>query len=208
MNRRTVVVRPPSRSTEALSWFRSVAGVVLVSALVIASRREGGEAGARHLFPFQVLFEGLESSEQRRFREIREGLMECLGVRSEDGHWPAPETLAYEGVPPFAPHPLDQGRIRWRQIVDGRRIRYLGEAEPPLRSFMVEILEPDSSAVDVSHIRMQVLDEVHRRLDDGTILDVSVWIREGPLPSELAPQPMTQGWLQVLLEATPLPGRP
>ncbi len=196
-NPRTVEISPLSIGDEALALLRFLAVAYALLFLAVWGRTAGGVTGYE-LFPFQTLFRDLSPTDQRMFRQVGEGLVEALQYRSIDGEFPTVETLEGDGVPPFAAHPLDAGAYSWTLDVDGLSIRYIGAARMDRTSFLIAITEPDPRAPDPAHRSMQSIDILHRRLYDGTILDVGVWVRSGSPPKEISALPTTQGWRQVV----------
>jgi len=216
-----------------------------------AGGRGDGRGGddARDLMPYQRLFRGLGGEDQRLFRELQEGLLEAENVRSSTRRWPAPGTLAGRGVPPFADAAGRGGRrlYRWQLRQEGPIVNYLGvpadRRDPPA---LLLVQEPDpgapaqgpppggpagggvgpaqgSGAIGgvAGAAGAQATDEVHHRLADGTLLHVSIWLREAPPaaggagaagPSAGADDPgrdpgviavpYARGWTQVLVGAT------
>src|SRR6202047_1067956 len=83
---------------------------------------------ARDLMPYQRLFRGLGSDDQRLFRELQEGLLEAENVRASTRRWPAPGTRAPRGIPPFADAAGRGGRrlYRWQLRQEGPIVNYLG----------------------------------------------------------------------------------
>lgn len=198
----------------------------------------GGPGGdvARDLMPYQRLFRGLGGEDQRLFRELQEGLLEAENVRSSTRRWPAPGTLAGRGVPPFADGAGRGGRrlYRWQLRQEGPIVNYLGlPADRRDPAFLLLVQEPDPGATPGSPpgsppggpaggaAGAQATDEVHHRLADGTLLHVSVWLRESPSAAAGAGAagpsvgvddpgreagviavPYARGWTQVLVGAT------
>jgi hypothetical protein len=206
-----------------------------------------GDGETRDLMPYQRLFRGLGGDDQRLFRELQEGLLEAENVRSSTRRWPAPGTLAALGIPPFADAAGRGGRrlYRWQLRQEGPIVNYLGlpadRRDPP---FLLLVQEPDPGAPGEGSLpggqaggagpaqraraivgvagaaAAQATDEVHHRLADGTLLHVSVWLREAPAaggsgavgPSAVADDPgrdpgviavpYARGWTQVLVGAT------
>ncbi len=193
----TIEIRPLAARDEAFALLRFLVLVYALLFLALWGRieRGGEELG---LFPFQLPFGELSQSDQRMYRQLREGIAELVRYRSMDGAWPPVALLESAGVPPFAEHPLDAGAYHWSLRLEGRSIRYLGSAAPGRSSFLVTIAEPDPRAPDVTHLGMKALDELHRRLDDGTILDLGVWLRPGPAPARVLDPPMNQDWKQIV----------
>jgi hypothetical protein len=209
----------------------------------------GGHGGddARDLMPYQRLFRGLGSDDQLLFRELQEGLLEAENVRSSTRRWPAPGTLAASGIPPFADAAGRGGRrlYRWQLHQEGPIVNYLGlPADRRDPAFLLLVQEPDPGVPAEGSVLggpaggagpaqgaraiagvagaagAQATDEVHHRLADGTLLHVSVWLREAPAaggsgaagPSVVADDPgrdpgviavpYARGWTQVLVGAT------
>jgi hypothetical protein len=245
---RTVEIAPPSARGETWNVLRAAALIVLATWIYIADTaapagsragaaapgetvagaggaagRIGGPGGgdARDLMPYQRLFRGLGGDDQRLFRELQEGLLEAENVRSSTRRWPAPGTLAARGIPPFADAAGRGGRrlYRWQLRQEGLIVNYLGiPADRRDPAFLLLVQEPDAGApADGS----QATDEVHHRLADGTLLHVSVWLRQamaaagragaagppavaddpGRDPGVIA-VPYARGWTQVLAGAT------
>jgi hypothetical protein len=200
---RTVEVLPPSRSEEG-SWVFLTAGFVCLCVIYTLAfqvyrpdgvTNRGASAGG---LPFQVMFRDLPSSEQRMFRNMKEGFTEALRARTADGDWPPVETLAASGVPPFAPDPLDKSALRWSQRRAGLLTVYLGV--PPAGSaqpaFMIQILEPDASGGEQP--LPNVVDEEHELLADGRVLHVTYWKHPpGGIGPRLVSDPALDGWLQI-----------
>jgi hypothetical protein len=166
-------------------------------------------AAGRDLMPYQKLFASLDAAGQRRFRELREGLLEAENARGASGRWPAAEELARQGVPPFAPGPLEaRGRYAWKLVREGLVINYLGLPEAGGRgrpAWLLWIQEPDPLApADPAPD-----DETHHRLPDGKVLHVSIWTRAATA-AEMAdamsagnavrpvPVPPNEGWTQLV----------
>ena len=201
--------------------------------------------------PYQRLFRGLGGEDQRLFRELQEGLLEAENVRSSTRRWPAPGTLAGRGVPPFADAAGRGGRrfYRWQLRQEGPIVNYLGvPADRRDPAFLLLVQEPDPGAPAqglppggpaggagpdqgpgaiaggagaAGADAAQATDEVHHRLADGTLLHVSVWLRQAPAaaagagaagPSARADDPgrdpgviavpYARGWTQLLVGAT------
>jgi len=142
----------------------------------------GGGGEARDLMPYQRLFRSLGGEDQRLFRELQEGLLEAENVRSSTRRWPAPAALAARGIPPFADAAGRGGRrlYRWQLRQDGLIVNYLGTpADRRDPAFLLLVQEPDPGAPGgAAAPGVQATDEVHHRLADGTLLHVSVWLRE------------------------------
>ena len=51
------------------------------------------------------------------FRELQEGVREAENGRAADKRWPAVETLAAQGIPPFASDAVAKPVYRWRRTV-------------------------------------------------------------------------------------------
>jgi hypothetical protein len=199
---RTVEVLPPSAHGESRLVLRAAAAIIFGALFVIGLRAgDGGpENGPRtgDLLPFQVLFRDAAPPVQRMYREMQEGVLEAENARAATKQWPAVETLAAQGIPPFA---LASPSYRWRLARDGTFVNYVGTpastSDGP--AFLVLIQEPDPGYVDTA---TAPLDEVHHRLADGTLLHVSIWFRTAiaAAPSDqVLAQPFTAGWTQVLV---------
>jgi hypothetical protein len=187
---------------EATAGWRAVSG---------AGGRGGpgglGEDDARDLMPYQRLFRGLGSDDQRLFRELQEGLLEAENVRASTRRWPAPGVLAARGIPPFADGAGRGGRrlYRWQLRQEGPIVNYLGlpaDRRDPACLLLVQEPDPGAPAEGspaggpaggggpaqgaraiagvAGTAGAPATDEVHHRLADGTLLHVSVWFRGAP----------------------------
>ncbi len=168
----------------------------------------------RNLWPYQSLIQDRPSDEQRMFRELQVSLLEAETIRSATGEWPLVDTLAAEGIEPFAPNPALKGpSYAWRLIREGRFISYVGIPATAMAStpqdqtratgspaWLVLVQEPDPAAPEPF-----VDDEEHDRLVDGSVLHVSIWNRPGgtSVPAKVLRSPQLDGWIQ--LYAAPPP---
>jgi hypothetical protein len=196
---RTVEVLPPSAHGETRLVLRAAA-MVLFGALFVIGLHAANEDGPRtaDLLPYQVLFRDAAAPVQRMYREMQEGMLEAENARAATRQWPAVETLAAEGIPPFA---LASPSYRWRLVRDGVLVNYVGMPAPASDgpAFLALIQEPDPGSVDTATTPP---DEIHHRLADGTLLHVSIWFRAtapAEPPDRVLAQPSTAGWTQVLV---------
>ena len=150
----------------------------------------------RDLLPFQKLIADRPSSEQRLFRELQEGLLEAERVRSTSGRWPAADTLAADGIPPFALDPTQRVGYDWRLVTEGTFVNYLGiprSSDAP--AWLVLVREPEAGAPPDP----AALDEEHHQIVNGPKIHVSTWVQ--PRPATLAPAiiriPQAEGWTQL-----------
>lgn len=194
---RTVLVRPPSARGE--TWFvaRAAFHILYWSALVISAETYApgaSSAAAVQRSPFAVAFQDLDPEGQRLYRAVREGIAEAERRREASGRWPRVEDLAREGVPPFAPDPIDRARYAWSFAQRGPVVNYVG-APVTGKTFLVLIAEPDpGTAPDPG----AVVDEVHHRLADGTMIHVNVWIGPGISTRDaVAVVPVEDGWREI-----------
>ena len=193
---------PPSAHGETHLVLRAAAAIVFGALFVIGLRAGDGspENGPRtgDLLPFQVLFRDVPPPVQRMYREMQEGVLEVENARAATKQWPAVDTLAAQGIPPFA---LASPSYRWRLVRDGVFVNYVGMPAPTSDgpAFLALIQEPDAGYVDTT---TTPLDEVHHRLADGTLLHVSIWFRAATAAApadQVLTQPSTAGWTQVLV---------
>jgi hypothetical protein len=194
---RRVDVRPPSARIELANVVRFgmliVAGVWLLLAVDSAALRDAG--ATRHLLPFQALVQDRPAIEQRMFRELQEGLLEAEAIRAASGAWPAPSSLAADGIPPFARDPTARGgEYDWR-VASSAWINYAGvpkRAGSP--AWLVLIQEPEPGAPPDPARE----DEEHHRLVTGAMLHVSTWVRpDGAVPAGTIRAPQAEGWTQL-----------
>jgi hypothetical protein len=196
---RSVDVRPPSATVELANVVRFsmliVIGVWMLLAADSATIREGARA-TRHLLPFQALVQDRPALEQRMFRELQEGLLEAESVRASSGTWPAPASLAGEGIPPFAADPTARGgQYEWRLTVAGAWINYLGlPTRDGAPRWLVLVQEPEPGAPPDPARE----DEEHHRLLNGEMLHVSTWVRsDGRVSTGAIRAPQAEGWTQL-----------
>ena len=203
---RTVEVLPPSASGEARLVLRTAAAIVFgalfVSGLHASDRGSDSGPYARDPAPSQMLFRDATPTVQRMFRDIREGLIEAENMRVATKRWPAVETLAAQGIPPF---PLADPPYRWRLLQAGVYAAYVGAPAPGSEApaFLALIQEPEPGYVETV-MPAAPPDELHHRLTDGTLLHVSVWFRPDGLAADdqatiaTLARPFAAGWKQIL----------
>jgi hypothetical protein len=143
--------------------------------------------------------------EQRMLRELQEGLLEAERRRADRGTWPAVSSLADDGIPPFALDPTAKGSYDWRLLVNRTTVNYLGlprQANAP--AWLVLVLEPEPG-VPPDQARE---DEEHHRLNAGTMLHVSTWVRNDPrVASRIVRTPQAEGWTQLYAVGPSAPTR-
>jgi hypothetical protein len=192
---RQVQVERLSLNTELLHVMRLGMTIVLGVWLYLASSL-GGDTGARRgVLPYQDLIQNRPPVDQRMFRELQEGLLEAEGVRSRGGAWPATETLAAEGIPPFALDPTRAGRYNWRMQREGSYVNYVGVPEQGGTSWLLVVQEPEPGVPPDQAFE----DEEHHRLPDGTMLHVSAWSHAGRFGAgtRVVRVPQIEGWTQL-----------
>jgi hypothetical protein len=197
---RTVEVLPPSASGETRLVLQAIAAIVFGSFFVIglhaSDRGFDGGLRASDLAPFQILFRDATPTVQRTMRELQEGVTEAENARGATKRWPAVETLAVQGIPPFA-----NGAYHWRLVQSGPYVTYLGTsaAGPDAPALLALIQEPEPGYVEAV-MPAAPPDELHHRLSDGTLLHVSFWFhRESVVADDQAiTRPFATGWTQVL----------
>jgi hypothetical protein len=230
---RSVEIRPPSARAETWNVLRVAALLVLATWIYLADTAASRQApaaaggarvasgdpmrgggGARDLMPYQRLFRTLDGEDQRIFRELQEGLIEAENVRAAAHRWPAAAALAAQGIPPFAGGPARGGRrgYHWEMRQEGLYVNYLGlPADRRDPAFLLLVQEPDPQAPPAGPPGQPILpgDEIHHRLEDGTILHVSTWmLRPGGAGAADAAgrggviaEPFARGWTQLLIGA-------
>jgi hypothetical protein len=199
---RVVDVVPPAGREEGM-WVVLTAGfVVLVVIYVIAFEREASRATREtrgpETLPYQVLFRDLPGPEQRVFRAMQEGAVEILALGAARGRWPAVAELAADGVPPFAPDPLDRARLGWQLRESGLVHQYVGVPAERGRSpsFMIAVVEPDPQTGE--RPAPGVVDEEHQLAADGRLLHVTYWKRmTDEMPAGTVLDPALAGWMQI-----------
>jgi hypothetical protein len=194
----TLDVVPPSRVSEAERVTLVSGLIVLVALWSVAFRLSAKgtiEEGA--LLPFQIAFQDLPSAEQRVFRELQEGFGEARRTRIAENSWPAPERLAEDGVPPFAPDPQDRAGYRWSLSKQGLTMNYLGiPTAPDSPDVLLFIQEPEPNGGETG-----VSDEEHQVLTNGRLMHVMYWKRKTSGQAGLTLSPQTEGWSQIRFAA-------
>lgn len=204
---RTVEIRPPSLRDETTIVVRLAVVIVAIVGFYLAntawdagrSTRTGG------LLPYQTLVSDADGPAQRMFRALQEGLLEAERGRTALGGWPAIDTLAEQGIPPFASDPTARGpAYRWTLTRRGTFINYRGTpsaADAP--AWLLHIQEPYPGAPPDPSPE----DEEHHRLPGNFVLHVSVWTHADAagLSPALVQVPQAEGWIQLRVNA-PGPG--
>ena len=203
---RTEEVLPPSASGETRLVLRASAAIVFGTLFAIGLHAThtgpGGGPTAADLAPFQIFFRDAPPAVQLMFRELQGGLREAENARGASKRWPAVESLAAQGIPPFAPDASAKTAYRWSLVQDGVYATYLGVPAPgsSAPAFLVLVQELDPGSVEALAASTPPY-ETHHRLADGTMLQVSTWFRAGgsPAPDGVAiTRPFAEGWTQVL----------
>jgi hypothetical protein len=149
--------------------------------------------------PFERRFQDLPSADQRTYRALRVGLSEAERVRAATGRWPSVAALASNGVPPFAPDPIDHAGYTWRLIQTGLTADYIGvpRRESGREAFFAIVVEPEPGTADDPLVQP---DEIHHRLANGTMIHATVWV--GPPLAErgeaFAVLPVERGYRQIV----------
>jgi len=200
---RTVEVHSPGVRRETMLVLRVGFQILFWWAVLVTcergmAARPGAKATATRLAPGQSAFADLPSADQRIFRAVQEGMTEAERLRSSTGRWPKPEELAQQGIPPFAPDPIDRDGYTWSMLQKDTDINYVGTPAPGRARprFLVLIVEPTPGMPDDPQAPT---DEIHHRLDNGMMLHVTIMMRA---PGRNLTQPGTwlngeQGWTQI-----------
>lgn len=194
---RCVSVQALSAKAELLLVIRaSMALIVIVwMYLAFASGMGGPAESQKHLLPFQVLIADRPGDEQRMFRELQEGLTEAEAARALSGAWPTSDTLAQEGIPPFAPDPTQRLGYTWSLVQSGSFVNYVGlpkDASGPTWLVLVQEPEPGVPPDQAAE------DEEHHRLSTGQMLHVSTWTHAAHLgAARMVRMPQAEGWTQL-----------
>ncbi|HVV84484.1 MAG TPA: hypothetical protein VHE35_15555 [Kofleriaceae bacterium] len=201
---RIVEVRPPSVAEETRLAVVAVLQIAFWSAIVIGAEygevhRHDGAGGPKIEVNYdEVAFKTLPPEDQRLSGLIGEGMTSLELERSRAKAWPTVETMAGQGVPPFARDPIDRGAYTWTLLHDGTLTDYVGVPAPGSgrASFAIVFIEPEpGTPVDPNAL----VDEVHHRLSDGTMIHASFW--RGPTGSTLTAAtdrpPPEDGWRRV-----------
>lgn len=203
---RTIEIEPPSKSHEGFIVLMVAAGIIICALYSLAFRLDDASEGAKKgsdTLPFQLLFADLPSAAQRVFRSMQEGFSEAQVQRTQKGIWPTAESLAGQGIPPFAKDPTDHSGLEWTSGQRDLLINYLGVPKNgPL--FLLVIVEPGSSGERAAALSPGVADEEHQLLANGTLLHVTYWMKApGPPPTGLVNAPALEGWSQIRAGSRP-----
>ena len=194
---RSVPVQALSAKAELLLVVRaSMALVVCVWMYLAFASGVGGPAQSqKHLLPFQTLIAERPSEEQRTFRELQEGLTEAEAARASTGVWPASDTLAKDGIPPFAADPTQRLAYAWTLVQSGSFVNYVGIPKGGnAPTWLVLVQEPEPGVPPDQAVE----DEEHHRLSTGQMLHVSTWTHTtAPAAARVVRMPQAEGWTQL-----------
>ena len=194
---RQVAVARLTLQEELANVFRSAVSIIVLVWIYLAATLGDGTDARRALLPYQALIQTRPTVDQRMFRELQEGLLEAEAMRSTDGAWPTPETLAANGIPPFADDPTVKGaRYRWSLRRSGTALNYVGTPDQPTApTWLLLVQEPEPGVPPDQAYD----DEEHHTLLDGSMLHVGTWSRSaGPaLTDRVVVAPHIEGWQQL-----------
>jgi hypothetical protein len=199
---RVLEVQPPSTAAETLGVVRAGLVIVLAASFAIFAPRGGKAAGqAWPLLPYQQLFVDLPATDQRIIRSLREAMIEAENARSQTKVWPEVAALSQQGIPPFAPDPIDGKAYAWTRSQAGLYVNYRGSPQAEGRpELLLLFVEPDPAAARMPGDRPPPVDEQHHTLADGTALHVSLWLRRAKPARDdrVVSFPAGSGWTQIL----------
>lgn len=204
-------VASPSARKETIGVLHVAFHVALWSGIVVSLEASGtsdpNRANAADTPPFVQRFQELDNTDQRMVRGIQEGLSEAERRRVAEGAWPKVEALAGDGIPPFAPDPIDKDRYAWRLYAARGVANYVGVPRASDRPiYVVIVTEPDPGTPNDPSIKV---DEVHHRLSSGMLVHTGIFVgrdfkdAKAPVPSV----PFDEGWKQVLAGPASVLGR-
>lgn len=193
---------PAAFRRDALDAAPFLALALLVWTAGVAAARWRGPLPGPAPAPWQRSFVELPEAQQRLYRALREGIFEAENVRAATGHWPTPQALADEGVPPFAPDVLWPA-LDWRTARQGLYVNYLAEGDG--QRWLVLFIEPEPGALKTPGEAPPPVDEEHHTLPDGTALHVTVWTQPAsePAPKGVLAFPVAEGWTQLVSPRPP-----
>src|SRR4030095_5768512 len=153
-----------------------------------------------NLLPYQKLISDAQPAEQRTCGELREGLLEAERIRASSGKWPDVDSLAREGIPPFAADPTRKGpAYKWTSIRQDWVTNYVGvPSDSSAPAWALVVLEPAPGEPPDPAPN----DETHHRLPDGTTLHVTRWTipeRDRRTGFTALRLPQNEGWTQWMI---------
>jgi hypothetical protein len=195
---RTVEVESPSIRAETRLVIKLAFHIGYCAALVIFGRAHAtAEEPTR---PGVRKFQDLSGPDQRVFRALQEGLVEAERERSRGGSWPDVPALAAQGIPPFAPDPIDKAGYAWRLVASGTLVNYVGSpsADSSRPSFLAIVTEPEPGSPPDPQTTP---DEFHHKLANGTMIHVSMWMGPGlgDRDRPVATVSADGGWAEVIV---------
>jgi hypothetical protein len=211
---RVVEIASPSVRRETAGVAKAFVHIGMWTALVVSAqtnpaRHASGSPTVEPAVPaFVRRFGDLDGKDQRTFRALQEGLGEAERRRSSNGAWPTAAELAADGIPPFAPDPIDKDGYAWSSFAGEGLVNYVGKPAPGSGrpTFVIVAAEPAKGSIPDPSIP---LDEVHHRLASGLSIHVGVFMGVGQdEPKSAVPSvPFERGWQQILSGPTSVLGR-
>ncbi|MBX7112819.1 MAG: hypothetical protein K1X64_00695 [Myxococcaceae bacterium] len=199
----TVQVRSPSARRETWRFFLWCAAVLAACAVAIASRVRASAPGQNspERLPYQQHFSVLDGAEQRRFLELREGILEIENIRGREGRWPSVEFLRAQALPPVVSGLPDAPPLKWQLREYGDYVNYTAFPESGAgQQWLILFIEPPKGLLKTPHEPPAPLDEEHHTLSDGTALHVTVWRKDASSgePQVVVPTPAMENFTQLL----------
>lgn len=203
MSSPSVQVRSPSLRRETgrfLLWSAAVL-TVCAGAIAFRVRASGPTKTTPERLPYQQHFSVLDDANQRRFLELREGILEIENIRGSTGRWPSIETLRAQALPPVVSGLPDASPLTWEMREHGDYVNYTALPQDNLgQQWLILFIEPPKGLLKAPNEPPAPVDEEHHTLSDGTALHVTVWARDassGALQGVL-PTPAMDNFTQYL----------
>lgn len=212
MAQTVVEIASPSGRSETSGVLRAVFFVGLFSALYISASlnpaTHATTSAAPAESPFLKRFRDLDQKDQRTFRAVQEGLTEAERARGSGSSWPTIDALVRDGIPPFAPDPIDKDGYRWKLLTKGRIANYVGtpSADSQRPTFVLIVTEADPGWENSPPVPV---DEVHHQLTNRMPIHVGTFVAPGvhELGEAVPAVDFNQGWQQILTGSTDVLGR-
>ncbi len=200
----SVQVRSPSVRRETWRFLLWCAAVLTVCASAVAWRVRASDSSVGNSperLPYQQHFSVLDDANQRRFLELREGILEIENLRGREGRWPSVETLHAQALPPVVSGVPDAQPLQWQMRAYGDYVNYTAFPDSGTgKQWLILFIEPPKGLLKAPNEPPPPRDEEHHTLSDGTALHVTVWVADASsgAPQGVLPTPAMENFTQLL----------